>query len=1532
MGSLVGEWKKLSLLEQPKVLLEASAQLHALSEERQRAIAGNMESLKKNIDTRLQGELAEWQRTMLKGMVEQERKTLRGNETNGVVGAQEKPSVAGPVSSGWGGFKAYSIETASSIAKDFREGSNWVKAGYIAGGIFGFLAVRALWRKLFGYENSEGEKKEGWFAKGAKWLLSLGGAVGAVLGIHALRTTPEGTAIREGAEALGGTGKGAGTQAVESGIGLLGVAKEIPALAAGVYEKLRMGDTKGALREAFDHGWVFFKSGGQWLLQTGEDAIVLPVQSYRKLGEVLMGKEELDSDFWILYGEAGAAYIIGRTVFIALSQGRLPPSLLGLGVRTAVWPLVQIKDGVVVVSHFVTREGRKLLVVRAEQGPLVRLGKRFFEGLTGLERGARSGNVATMERAIRRWRTLQDQCDLLTAHRSSRLLGDVEGMLKRVTERRLQLARAIHDGAAAHTVNENTPRWLQKLTTYKNEKQLHMFEEALGSPEIQDLFQTSSSVIPRETQIGARAAGEIADTASDVGPNLRIASGTDAVDDVAETAARSAGRATHAREEARKLLRGLEQGDTLLDYKPVKYLLNTGDAEEVGKLLHAAHQAHGPAGAKRAANYLLALKKDAPAAMSTPEVVTKIASGEHGDPSAIGRFLSRGVRLEGEITVESCTKALEQMTHWQKAGKVTRGLYFLGAAAEVGFLGLEIYNASQEYQKEKEERDALQRNVRNELLRLGLKPDSNDPDTYTGSGVTVSIKALSDINPTDFEASLTRAGIATGSLILTLCQPSIVLGPGALVVSGAVIVAVVATDTFWKAVEEGRQRDFLIDAPPWLLLALGVQRSTGASEYDWLTKASSWMLSDLILHNGADKPGIQKKMLFAIFSRDLGENAPEILEEIFGDVEPHKVLDCFYEEDFQKIILPAFKVCLFQKVREDGVSWENIREGDIDSGLVFVPPRATFVEVRAAMRGAAILYLHHLREKGYLEYRELQKKHEDRSDISDLVSAMGEMNVFGGKVKDVPGEVFAKNQGKTRAEVLLDTLLIDLNRGNMQKLDFVSFENLLTFIDDPATRMKLGKVSTETLEEEAAEKRQRWNDWGGHLSEAATYLSDARIREVDAIKYSLAFAGANNVMRALGKPPVHENKSLLDLFGRDANAASYDTAKNAITEGTAELLAREEMPDFREAPKRAEENYKNAAHVPLVFVAGGAPETHFRVLARPPFASSPDKAFSDQHLAAVFFEGKSLVRGGDDSVLLATYIYGDLASDRVSVLQCAAVSATLARTSTIAETGKIQPMTVRDFASTPRGVAMLEQAQQAFKVRQEEAEKRKKEWEAAAPEREQQQKEMQKSLEEEEKKNLDDASDRAKKEPGVFMRITGREPPTYVLFHAGYLIMHIRQSDGSSMSAAPELSSGKTTLKPEENNAITFQNVPNAKGELHNERIWGASYLGDHSERVILRALVTAPYEHEDEKSLRRVLDLFPADIYRPRLYGSMRAYKSALLQALQPLYEKTPLKRKAFFLNELFGLLENKKGITARSSKEIQEWFEGHKKVFGIE
>ena len=467
--------------------------------------------------------------------------------------------------------------------------------------------------------------------------------------------------------------------------------------------------------------------------------------------------------------------------------------------------------------------------------------------------------------------------------------------------------------------------------------------------------------------------------------------------------------------EATELLRTLAGGEELVQYKPVRYLLQSGDPEAVARLLAEAHEGFGLAGSKRAANYLLSLTHDAHAATRSPEVVKMVASGQHGNPGAIGRFLSRTARIEGAVTAQSYTRAIEQMTKWQKLGRGGKLLYGVGGVAQAALFGYEVYTAMEA--KNGPEGQTEQMNaLKEELTKLGLAKSAKDPSIYEGSGVQISLTTL---DPTEFEAATTRAIISGGALATTILAPSFVLGPGGLVVTGVVITAMIAADTYWSAEEQERHLAFLSKAPPWLLAILGTEKTVRRTGYETMQEFDGMMISDVIPQFSSpleepvplddrflqkdreqDKQRVRENTLLAMCYRELAASYPELLAELPGGTNPKEFLDPKGEflksgGGFERIVRPYIVLKLHAGMTGEGVAFGttnalsiNEKSGGFFDQLLASVPSISEYDLKDAIEEGMLLYLSHVREKRYQELQGDIEKHIAAEETRLLASGM----------------------------------------------------------------------------------------------------------------------------------------------------------------------------------------------------------------------------------------------------------------------------------------------------------------------------------------------------------------------------------------------------------------------------------------------------------------------------------------------------------------------------------------------------------------
>ncbi|MDO8468235.1 MAG: hypothetical protein Q7S29_00555 [Candidatus Peribacter sp.] len=674
---------------------------------------------------------------------------------------------------------------------------------------------------------------------------------------------------------------------------------------------------------------------------------------------------------------------------------------------------------------------------------------------------------------------------------------------------------------------------------------------------------------------------------------------------------------------------------------------------------------------------------------------------------------------------------LRVVREMRAAGLAGSMLWGAGLAAQ-GYAAYEDWREVGERTKEKKDVVTQGVNVLAEVRqkleqdgRYQMAPDGRS-FVHKASGVVVDLK-MAERQLTNVEgafdsrinAQVGRAVNSTAAFAgLALLGPRLAMGPAGLVVVGVELV-IRGGIAAW---EQSKMRKFIEDSPPWILAALGMQATTGTSEEDWLNNASSWMISDALWfgQNDGNKEKIRDRVLFTVFCQDLRQAAPEVLGEIFDGVDTPDRLDDFFAHDFRSVVLPYFSIALFAR-GEEGTRWSNARSVDTDSGWLVVPPRTTMVDVRRAMREAAAFTLQHMREQRYLRLMACRQRFAEQGlgeQWEQAMTQVGGMTVFGQSLRESP---LKGTEQKSRAQLLLDVLLRRLEQapgdtradklratqnllevtpaevaGLSSVFNLLSSDQLLGSIDDPATRMKLQDVRAQTLGEEEAHKHQRWNDWS---VSRLTHMPTA-VDQMDAIFYSAPFGAANLIAESLGEPPIHKNTSVLDLLGRSQDAASYDTARSYITEGLDRLCARRAAKDgpLRRSPSYDELYGENG---PVVFTRGNNHPN--RALAR--FIRYPGveaQGYETNRLQAVFLEGQDI--GGNHSGVLATYIFGDLESGKISILQRGAGTFMLSQ---MPKPGFIdgldRALTLQEFLARPGAEELLQGAKKALAERKAKA-------------------------------------------------------------------------------------------------------------------------------------------------------------------------------------------------------------------------------------
>lgn len=668
---------------------------------------------------------------------------------------------------------------------------------------------------------------------------------------------------------------------------------------------------------------------------------------------------------------------------------------------------------------------------------------------------------------------------------------------------------------------------------------------------------------------------------------------------------------------------------------------------------------------------------------------------------------------------------LRMVREMRAAGLRGSMLWGLGLAAQ-GYAAFEDWRDVGEKVKEKNEVMTAGVNVlaevREKIVASGQFEASADGRTFKhkSSGVEVDLhvaeRQLSTLEggmSSRVNAQVARATVSTGALVgLALMGPRLAMGPAGLVVVG-VELTIRGGIAVW---EQSKMRKFIEESPPWVLAALGLQPTTGTNEEDWLNNASSWMTSDVLWlgEANANKERIRDRVLFTVFCRDLSQAAPEVMAEIFDGLDTPDRLDAFFDQEFKSLVLPYFSVALFAHSADPNARWSNARAIDTDSGWLVVPPRTTMVDIRRAMREAAVFTLQHVREQRYLKLlgcRDSMQSEGFGEEWEDIMKQVGGLRSLGQVLRE---SSLTGGENKTRTELLLTQLLHVLNDGEGDTraakiakspdllqftsadvaglpaaLDLRTADALFSFVDDPATRLKLQDVRAQTLGEEEAHEGRRWNDWS--LSRI-THVPSA-VDQMDALLYSAPFHAANMIAGKLGEPPLHTNTSILDLLGRSRDSASYDTARTYITEGLDRLFTQKAAGsgEWRRSTSYEEFYGENG---PVVFLRGKSyPRRELASFIKYPGIEAP--GFEEKNMQAVLFEGVDL--GGNHAGVLATYVFGDLDSGKVSVLQRGSGTFMLSQ---MMKPGLIEgidrPLTLQEFLARPGAGKVLDAAKTAL--------------------------------------------------------------------------------------------------------------------------------------------------------------------------------------------------------------------------------------------
>lgn len=398
------------------------------------------------------------------------------------------------------------------IAQDFRSGKMIKVAGYLgAFGLGTWLAqkVASSWlgRKLFGTEK-EPKLLGRWGKRIAVFLAGLA----STLGISRFMRRDIDLGPSAGGTAIPDAITGAGNKVGEISAEVWEILKKL-----GLKASEMSGDNWP--EKVWDMGWILVIDGGKFLLRRGTDMIACPADFAYKL---LSG----DADTAVAYGEAGVAYVFGRSLLktakaIRLGEaGALRELLPGLKTvpKLAAWPATVLRD-------------------------MARVKVMFTD--TAIFSMARSGEVVSMAKAMVRYKEFSDTVTRIDA--GARRWGDVLRLFDPARDRRLaeKLTEAIQEGARKLPANSTG---LAKVLRDNAGTTTKEFMRVLGehAGEAQKLVDAAKAApVSRLAGAGAGVAAAEMKTA---------AAGARAAEGAAEAASGAAAEANAALEQTQKLL------------------------------------------------------------------------------------------------------------------------------------------------------------------------------------------------------------------------------------------------------------------------------------------------------------------------------------------------------------------------------------------------------------------------------------------------------------------------------------------------------------------------------------------------------------------------------------------------------------------------------------------------------------------------------------------------------------------------------------------------------------------------------------------------------------------------------------------------------------------------------------------------------------------------------------------------------------------------------------------------------------------
>ncbi|TSC58433.1 MAG: hypothetical protein Greene041619_657 [Candidatus Peregrinibacteria bacterium Greene0416_19] len=533
-----------------------------------------------------------------------------------------------------------------------------------------------------------------------------------------------------------------------------------------------------------------------------------------------------------------------------------------------------------------------------------------------------------------------------------------------------------------------------------------------------------------------------------------------------------------------------------------------------------------------------------------------------------------------------------------------------------------------------------------------------------------------------------KTGVAVAEVgvgLSAIVMPSLALGPAGWAVAGVAV----SIHTALESLKNKDAREFVAKCPPWLLVAMGGSAGTvGRSEYEMLSNASSW---NFVESSPEVNQETRSKMLFTIFTHEVGGASPAMLREMTDDHRSFQAMDNLYTNDFRNIVQKYMAVRFYQRNRDAGnrrASWSQVKEGRVDSGDIIHSSYLSYLDVRTTMREGAAMEQAHVRERRYMELlkseRHLMQTKEGlekgqqteraKKDLADTGTALeqvkaeltrqGAILVYGQPLQSLTTAMTEKNGWKTRTELLISRIHDQIERSPDKpdfRVDTKGIEGLPPSIDLSNGTAVYDIVSTDAV---SAHNLR-------HVAPLTTDEDEATISSQKMLTRESVFhrpiTGLDENFALNGMRERARDVAMVS-GGQINGNESWEASQDIITNGITSLIAKD-----RETAGKLERNDPLAASLYgkdtdiLVFQdlrsppQGGsdsffAQREMIKRIAQPPNQGN----FARKNVVAVCFEGRSTPRG---DVMLATFVYGDggskvNGSQNLHVLQQAAIGRT----------------------------------------------------------------------------------------------------------------------------------------------------------------------------------------------------------------------------------------------------------------------------------